>query len=154
MEQKKIIKLNDNDNHLSLGNIFRIIKSISINPNSFLQSDLFCIIFNCDHIGTSTVNNYCTGSRGINPDYKNYILNKKQLYQTDITIFLPEISKILGLINSGKFSSNTLSLEQVNNDNKLRHICSKLYIISKNDKEVDFSLSTKLLNYLNTECIN
>ena len=76
MDKKKIIKLNNNDNHLSLGNIFRIIKSISINPSSFLQSDLFCIIFNCDTIGTSTVNNYCTGIRSIHPDYKNYILKR------------------------------------------------------------------------------
>ena len=77
MKSKKIIKLNDNDDNLSLGNIFRIIKLNSINPNSFLQSDLFCIIFDCDTIGASTVNNYCTGARGINSNYKNYILKQK-----------------------------------------------------------------------------
>lgn len=150
MERKKIIKLNDNDNHLSLGNIFRIIKSISINPNSFLQSDLFCIIFNCDSIGASTVNNYCTGIRSINPDYKNYILKQNELYEKDNTIFIPIISKIINLIDNGKFSDNVYSLEQINSNIKLKYICSKLYTISKNDVDVDFSLSTKLLNYINS----
>lgn len=149
MKKKEIIKLNENDNHLSLGNIFRIIKSISINPNSFLQSDLFCIIFNCEFIGTSTVNNYCTGYRGINPDYKNYMLKKKELYQIDKNIFIPILSKIINLLNNGKFTSNNYTIEEINNNNKLKFICSKLYTISKNDSDVNFSLSTKLLNYIN-----
>lgn len=151
MNKKKIIKLNDNDNHLSLGNIFRIIKSISINPSSFLQSDLFCIIFNCDSVGASTVNNYCTGIRSINPDYKNYILKQKELYEKDNTIFIPMISSILNLINEGKFSSDIYTLDELNNDNKLKYICSKLYTICKNDNDVDFSLSTKLLSYINNK---
>lgn len=151
MKKKKMIKLNDNDNHLSLGNIFRIIKSISINPNAFLQSDLFCTIFNCDFIGASTVNNYCTGYRGINPDYKNYLLKQKELYEDDKSIFIPTLSKILNLINNGKFISDNYSLDEINNDNKLKYVCSKLYTISKNDSDVDFSLSTKLLNHINNK---
>ena len=151
MKKKEIIKLNENDNHLSLGNIFRIIKSISINPNAFLQSDLFCIIFNCEFIGASTVNNYCTGYRGINPDYKNYILKKKELYKKDRTIFIPTLSRIINLINNGNFSSNNYSLDEINNNNKLKYICSKLYTISKNDTDVNFSFSAKLHNYINSK---
>lgn len=149
MNSKKILKLNDNDDNLSLGNIFRIIKLNAINPNSFLQSDLFCIIFDCDTIGTSTVNNYCTGARGINSTYKNYILKQKELYETQNNALIPMISKILKLINYGKFSSKIYTIEEINNDNKLKNICTKLHTISKNDTDVDFVFSSKLLHYLN-----
>ena len=146
MKQKKIIKLNENDNHLSLGNIFRIIKSISINPNSFLQSDLFCIIFNLETIGSSTVNNYCTGIRSINPDYKNYILKEQALYKKNKEVLIPIISQIITLINTGKFDSKEYSINEINKDNKFKYICSRLYTISKNDTTVSDLLSNKLLS--------
>ena len=44
MLQRKFIRLNINDNYLSLGNVFRIIKEEANNTNMFLQSDLFAII--------------------------------------------------------------------------------------------------------------
>lgn len=145
---KIIIKLNENDNYLSLGNIFRIIKSLSIDPNSFLQTDLFSIIFNCDVVANSTVNNYCTGQRAINSKYKNYILMKKKNYESNKSIFLEEISKILTLINTGILSDTIYTIKYINNDSKLKHICSKLYTISKNDSNVDINLSNRLLTNL------
>ena len=72
MLQRKFIRLNINDNYLSLGNVFRIIKEEANNTNMFLQSDLFAIIFNTYNIADSTVNNYCTGFRAINPKYRSY----------------------------------------------------------------------------------
>ena len=50
MLQRKFIRLNINDNYLSLGNVFRIIKEEANNTNMFLQSDLFAIIFNTYNI--------------------------------------------------------------------------------------------------------
>lgn len=148
MRNKNIIRLNENDNYLSLGNLFRIIKAISINPNSYLQSDLFCIIFNCEKIGSSTVNNYCTGVRSINPEYKNYLLNIKSKYQNDNSVLIPTISKILTLIDTGKFTSEIYDIEKINNSDKIKCICSKLYTISKNDLDVKFEFSNKLQNYI------
>ena len=72
MSQKKFIRLNINDNYLSFGNVFRIIKEETNTSNMFLQADLFSIIFNTYSIADSTVNNYCTGLRAINPKYRNY----------------------------------------------------------------------------------
>ena len=43
---KEFIRLNINDNYLSLGNLFRIIKEESNNCNTFWQPTLFTIIFN------------------------------------------------------------------------------------------------------------
>ena len=49
MSQKKFIRLNINDNYLSFGNVFRIIKEEATTTNMFLQSDLFSIIFNMNY---------------------------------------------------------------------------------------------------------
>ena len=67
---KKYIKLNIDDNHLSWGNFTRIIKEHTINKTSALQVEIFCTIFDIPYIGDTTVNNYCTGIRGINDEYK------------------------------------------------------------------------------------
>ena len=72
MSKSNYIRLNTNDNYLSIGNLFRIIKEESNNLHSFVQSELFYIIFNTDDIADSTGNNYCTGNRSINIKYKNY----------------------------------------------------------------------------------
>ena len=42
------IKLNNNPNHLSLGNLFNEIKKLSINKSSAIQTEIFCILFNID----------------------------------------------------------------------------------------------------------
>ena len=79
MVTKNFVRLNINDEYLSLGNLFRVIKERASNPNAFLQSDLFSIIFNTENIADSTVNNYCTGLRAINPKYKKYFQDLKYL---------------------------------------------------------------------------
>ena len=71
MLQRKFIRLNINDNYLSLGNVFRIIKEEANNTNMFLQSDLFAIIFNTYNIADSTV-----------------ILKKLKIYLSKIRLFL------------------------------------------------------------------
>lgn len=150
MVKKNIIKLNENEHYLSLGNIFRLIKSLAIDPNSFLQTDLFSIIFNCDIVANSTVNNYCTGQRAINPKYKHYMSMIKATYLNDKSIFISEVGKILNLINTGKLENTAYTIEQINNDSKFKYLCSRLYTISKNDSEVNLMLSNKLLKYLNS----
>ncbi len=69
------IKLNNNNNHLSLGNLFTIIKKMSKNKSAAIQSELFCILFNIENISETTVNNYCTGLRSINSTYKQIYIN-------------------------------------------------------------------------------
>ncbi len=63
---KKYIKLNNNDNHLSLGNFTRIIKENTINKTSALQTEVFSTLFNTTNINDTTINNYCIGIRSIN----------------------------------------------------------------------------------------
>ena len=141
MLKKNFIRLNVNDNYLSLGNVFRIIKEESINPNSFWQSDLFCIVFNTENIADSTVNNYCTGLRAINSKYKDYCSSLKNKYKKNDKALLPTIGKILMLINDNDDYENSVTMKKIDNDKRLKNICTRLYAISKNDSDVSNKLS-------------
>ena len=148
MSKKNFIRLNINDNYLSLGNFFRIIKEESNSKNTFLQSDLFCTIFNIDYIADSTVNNYCTGFRAINSSYKSYFLELKKQYQTNNLILKDTIIQILSLLENVNFKEDT-SIDIINNNEKILHVCNRLYSISKNDSEISNSFTEKLYILLN-----
>ena len=72
--KKQYIKLNNNDKHLSIGNLFRVIKEMSKNKTSALQSEIFCTIFEISDINETTVNNYCVGCRSIGNEYKQIFI--------------------------------------------------------------------------------
>ncbi len=151
MSQRKFIRLNINDNYLSFGNVFRIIKEETNTTNMFLQSDLFSIIFNTYNIADSTVNNYCTGLRAINPKYRNYFKEMKNKFKQDKNVFIFTIGKILNLIEIEEINVDNITIEQINNSLKLKHICNRLYTISKNDSDVNIKLSNELYKNLE-EC--
>ena len=148
MQSKKFIRLNVDDNYLSLGNLFRVIKEESNSTTTFLQPDLFSIIFNTDNIADSTVNNYCTGLRAINPKYRNYYKEIKNNFEKDNNILLQTIGRILELIEDEEINVETITINQINENFKLKHICNRLYSISKNDLDVSIKLSLKLYKNL------
>lgn len=144
MSPRKFIRLNINDNYLSFGNVFRIIKEETNATNMFLQADLFSIIFNTYNIADSTVNNYCTGFRAINPKYRNYFKEMKIKFEQDKNVFILTIGKILELIEIEEINADNITLAQINTSSKLKHICNRLYTISKNDSDVSIKLSNEL----------
>lgn len=148
MLQKKFIRLNTNDNYLSFGNVFRIIKEEANSNNMFLQADLFAIIFNTYNIADSTVNNYCTGLRAINSKYKNYFKEIKNKFEKDKNILIITIRKILELIEGKEIDVDNITIKQINENFKLKHICNRLYNISKNDSDVSIILSNELYKNL------
>ena len=148
MLQRKFIRLNINDNYLSLGNVFRIIKEEANNTNMFLQSDLFAIIFNTYNIADSTVNNYCTGFRAINPKYRSYFKEIENKFEQDKTVFVSTVGKILELIEGKEIKADSITIDQINENFKLKHICNRLYNISKNDSDVSIRLSNELYKNL------
>ena len=148
MLQKKFIRLNTNDNYLSFGNVFRIIKEEANSNNMFLQADLFAIIFNTYNIADSTVNNYCTGLRAINSKYKNYFKEIKNKFEKDKNILIITIGKILELIEGKEIDVDNITIKQINENFKLKHICNRLYNISKNDSDVSIILSNELYKNL------
>lgn len=148
MLQRKFIRLNVNDNYLSLGNVFRIIKEEANNTNMFLQSDLFAIIFNTYSIADSTVNNYCTGFRAINPKYRSYFKEIENKFEQDKTVLVSTVGKILELIEGKEIKADNITIDQINENFKLKHICNRLYNISKNDSDVSIRLSNELYKNL------
>lgn len=148
MSQTKFIRLNTNDNYLSFGNLFRVIKEETNNIKAFVQVDLFSIVFNTYDIADSTVNNYCTGLRAINAKYKNYFEEIKDKFKEDRTILVNTIARIIALIDNKEIDVDNFTITQINNNVKLKHICNKLYTISKNDSDVSIRLSNELYQYL------
>ena len=143
---KNFIRMNVNDNYLSLGNLFRVIKEESNINNTFWQPTLFSIIFDTEDIADSTINNYCTGLRAINPKYKEYISNLKIKFNKDNTLLIPMLTKLLNLIKNEDIVYK--NIEQINKCIKLKRICQRLYYISKNDIDVDNDLSIQLYTLL------
>ena len=140
------VKLNNNDNHLSFGNFLTIIKKISTNKSSAIQTELFCILFNVESISDSTVGNYATGYRAIGNEYKQIYLNYKKHYQEDKTIFINTINNLLSIIDGIIYNINTI--EELNNNKSLKLLCQKLHTLAKNDLSVSQNLKKELLHHL------
>ena len=155
MNKKNYVKLNNNNRHLSLGNLFRILKEETNNKNFTIQSEIFCILFDIDSISDTTVNNYCTGVRAINSDYKNIYVNWKQKYTKDETLFKNIILNIIATIdNKNVYITKDYfnqSIDVINNNAKFNKVCLRLYNISKNDLEVTKEFSSLLKKLLDTK---
>lgn len=137
------IKLNNNDNHLSLGNLFNIIKKISKNRSSAIQTELFCIIFNIDNISETTVNNYCTGLRSINSTYRQIYINYKKKYQSNKNILISTINNLLSIIDGYIYDISEIS--ELNNIESLKKLVTSLHPLVKNDIYVPNNLKNEIL---------
>ena len=98
--KKKFIKLNNNDNNLSLGNLCRYIKEISINKVFASQTEVFCAIFGVEDAIDSTVNNYCIGYRSIGSDYKDIYYNLKKKYNKDKLVMIDIVLSIVSILDA------------------------------------------------------
>ena len=155
MNKKNYVKLNNNNRHLSLGNLFRILKEEANNKNFTIQSEIFCILFNIDNISDTTVNNYCTGVRAINSKYKSIYVQWRNKYEKDETIFHDIVLNIIATIDSQvifKTRDNyAKSIIEINNNQKFNKVCLRLYNISKNDLEVSKDFSSQLKRLLDSK---
>ena len=146
---KKYIKLNENNDHLSLGNLFNVIKKLAKNKSSAIQTEIFCNLFNIENISDTTVGNYCTGYRSIGNEYKQIYLNLKKHYQKDKAIMLPIINNLITLIDGLLYSYNNIT--DINNNNSLKQLCNTLHPYVKNDLYVMSDLKKQLLLFLNNQ---
>lgn len=143
--KKRYLKLNKDDKHLSLGNLFRIIKSLAINKRTSPQSEIFCILFNLDSISETTINNYCIGCRSINSNYKQIYLNYQKQYLKDKNVLIDTTINVLTLIE-GNIITTTNPLNYINSNVLFKELCNKLYNISKNDNEVSEKYTDNIRN--------
>ncbi len=126
---KNFIKLNDSDEHLSLGNLFRIIKENSKNKTGALQTEIFCILFEEESALSTTINNYCVGARSIGDSYKQKFINKKRRYQKKEEEFLPNIIALLEIMDGVLYKEETISF--INTNKSANYLAKKLKMINK-----------------------
>ncbi len=146
--KKQYIRLNNNDEHLSIGNLFRIIKDISKNKTSALQTELFCILFDLENINDTTVNNYCVGCRSIGGEYKQIFLNKKKRYDKNKEEFTDSIISILNIIDGTVHVVKDNKIDFINEDVATEELVNKLYNIAKNDRFVPQDVTNDVHNYI------
>lgn len=144
---KNYIKLNNNTNHLSLGNLFNIIKKLSINKSSAIQTEIFCLLFNIDNISETTIGNYCTGYRAINSKYKQIYINYQKKFLKNNEILLPTINNLISIIDG--YITNYQTIEQLNNTTTIKTLTKNLHSLAKNDIYVPPTLKKEILNYIN-----
>ena len=142
--KKQYIRMNNNDEHLSLGNLFRIIKDSSKNKTSALQSELFCILFDLEGINDTTVNNYCVGCRNIGSEYKQIFLNKEKRYAKDKQEFSDNIIGLLSIIDGVIYNSIGNKVSFINESESALNLARKLYNLAKNDKQIINEFANKL----------
>ena len=135
--KKTYIKLNNNDNHLSLGNLFRLIKELAKVKTSALQTELFCTLFEIENINDTTVNNYCIGYRSIGNEYKQKIIYKEKRYQSNHEEFTDILINLLSIIDGKIYKISTNKITFINKNESAIYLSKKLYNIAKNDKEVN-----------------
>ncbi len=143
------VKLNNNDNHLSLGNLFNAIKKLAVNKTSAIQTEIFCTVFGVDDISDTTVGNYCTGYRAIGNNYRQIYLNYHKHYEKDDTILVPIINNLLSIIDG--YIYNYTTIKELNNSPSLKKLTNILNTYAKNDLYVPTKLKKLLLSYLKKE---
>jgi len=150
--KKNYIKMNNTDDQLSLGNLFRVIKDLAKNKSSALQTEIFCILFDLENINDTTVNNYCVGCRSIGNQYKQQFINKQNRYYKDKYEFLDNIMGILSIIDGNIYTIKD-KYSFINDSESALELCKKMYSIAKNDKFVTKSFVNKLNNYLQGDMV-
>ena len=150
---KQYIKLNNNDENLSLGNLFRIIKELAKNRVSALQSELFCILFSVDSVNDTTVNNYCVGCRSIGADYKQIFINKEKRYRKNEEEFTDIILNILNILDGVIHNLNSNKIEFINNSDSGFELAKKLYNLAKNDRQVPQDVKNNIYHLLDEKKI-
>lgn len=142
--KRTIIKMNVNENHLSLGILLKYIKEISKNKSSALQTELFAIIYEVNNVNDTTVNNYCVGIRSIKDDYRQNIINKLRRYEKDKEIFCSNIIGIISIVEGKYLSVGKDKIEYINENPIAKDIVYKMYNISKNDIRVPVKFINEL----------
>lgn len=155
---KKYIKLNNNINHLSLGNFCRIIKQNSTNKTYANQTNIFSTILNIDSANESTINNYCIGCRSIGNDYKELYFNYKHNYQKNKNYMLDIILNLISILDGYVYTEEYKKINFINQNNNLIKTINSLYNITKNDKTIPQTFINKINILINKknyyECIN
>lgn len=147
--KKCYVKMNGNDNYLSLGNVIDLIKKVS-NNNSASQTEIFCTIFNINDVNATTISNYCIGIRAIGLEYRDYFEKMYLKYSVDNDVFIDIVSSLLNILNN---SVSKYNLSDINNDSKLNIAINELFKIAVNDKNIHEDFINKIKSKTNYDSL-
>ena len=141
---KKFIKMNNNKDYLSLGNLVNIIKNNSKVKESSIQTQVFCSIFNINNINNTTVNNYLIGYRAIGLEYKKIYLELKEEYKKNKLVFLDIFSNIMTILDEKIYKKEEIDLDIINSSKRLNDVCNDLIKLSLTDINITITFKNKL----------
>ena len=97
--KKNFIKMNNNQNQLSLGNFCRIVKELAQNKSFANQTEVFYCLFDVDDVSDSTINNYCIGYRAIGTEFRQLYIKYKNNYHKSPQIFDGVITGLMSILD-------------------------------------------------------
>lgn len=136
--KKNFIKMNNNQNQLSLGNFCRIVKELAQNKSFANQTEVFYCLFDVDDVSDSTINNYCIGYRAIGTEFRQLYIKYKNNYHETPEIFDGVITGLMSILDGEvhyKFTHDEL-LVKTNNHPIFNKLILELYNLAKNDQSV------------------
>ena len=153
--KKNFIKMNNNQNQLSLGNLCRIIKQLAQNKSFANQTEVFYTIFDIDNVSDSTVNNYCIGYRAIGTEFRQKYIKLKKEYQENINVFDDVITGLMSILDGQIY--NKLTKEEIMAKTKthplLKKLVLELYNLAKNDQTVPDEFTKKIYSQITENLI-
>ena len=136
--KKNFIKMNNNQNQLSLGNFCKIVKELAQNKSFANQTEVFYCLFDAHDVSDSTVNNYCIGYRSIGTEFRQIYIKYKKEYHEKPEAFDEVILGLISILDGqiySKISHNELIIK-ANNHPLLKKLVLELYNLAKNDQSV------------------
>lgn len=153
--KKNYIKMNDNNNYLSLGNVLNVIKKVSTNKNTAMQAEVFASLFNLNNINPTTINNYCIGIRAIPLDYKKIYYDLNEKYSKDKNAYIDIVLSLISILDDKVYIKDDNSLEIINTNEKLQKVNDLLFEIASNDEHIKEDFLNRTNNYEDIiKCIN
>lgn len=148
--KKSFIKMNNNQNQLSLGNFCRIVKELSQNKSFANQTEIFYTLFDVDDVSDSTINNYCIGYRSIGTEFRQKYITYKKKYQTDPKVFDNVMLGLMSILDGEVYSnySHDQIIRKTNNHQILSKLILELYNLAKNDQTVSDNFTENLYNQI------
>lgn len=136
--KKNFIKMNNNQNQLSLGNFCKAVKNFAQNKSFASQTEIFYCLFGVDNISDSTVNNYCIGYRAIGTEFRQKYISYKNHYNEKPEIFDEVILGLLSILDGIVYPKLTHEelLNKIKDHQIFKKLILELYNIAKNDKTV------------------
>ena len=148
--KKNFIKMNNNQNQLSLGNFCKIVKELAQNKSFANQTEIFYTLFNVDDVSDSTVNNYCIGYRAIGTEFRQKYIVYKKNYHEKPEIFDEVIIGLISILDGEVYSkiSHEELLTKIENHPLLNKLIMELYNLAKNDETVPDEFTKKIYNQI------